>query len=77
MLERCPRTPLPTAPRVRLPAPAEAPGPAPTPAPRSDGKYFANCDAVRAAGRAPLLRGDPAYAANPRLDRDKDGVACE
>jgi hypothetical protein len=38
---------------------------------------FANCDAVRAAGRAPLLRGDPAYAANPRLDRDKDGVACE
>ena len=24
-----------------------------------------------------LLRGDPAYSANPRLDRDKDGVACE
>jgi hypothetical protein len=46
-------------------------------APSLDGRYFANCDAVRAAGRAPLLRGDPAYAANPQLDRDKDGVACE
>jgi hypothetical protein len=38
---------------------------------------FANCDAVRAAGLAPLLRGSADYAANPQLDRDKDGVACE
>ena len=45
--------------------------------PRSGGELFTSCDAVRAAGRAPLLRGDPAYAANPQLDRDKDGVACE
>jgi hypothetical protein len=37
---------------------------------------YANCDAVR-AGKAPLLHGDPSYAANPDLDRDKDGVACE
>jgi hypothetical protein len=83
VLARCPRTPLPAAGRVRVRVveravrPAETPRPAPTAAPRSRGRVFANCDAVRAAGRAPLLRGDPAYAANPRLDRDKDGVACE
>jgi hypothetical protein len=37
--------------------------------------YYANCAAVRAAGKAPLHRGDPGYAAH--LDRDGDGVACE
>lgn len=36
---------------------------------------FANCAAARAAGAAPLYRGDPGYSA--RLDRDGDGVACE
>jgi Excalibur calcium-binding domain/Protein of unknown function (DUF1524) len=79
VLTRCPRTPLPTGARVRVRVVERAvrPRPAPTAAPRPNGRVFANCDAVRAAGRAPLLRGDPAYAANPRLDRDKDGVACE
>ncbi|WP_416382825.1 excalibur calcium-binding domain-containing protein [Nocardia abscessus] len=37
--------------------------------------YYKNCAAVRAAGKAPLLRGEPGYA--PHLDRDDDGVACE
>ncbi len=37
--------------------------------------YFANCSAARAAGAAPLHRGDPGYRA--KLDRDGDGVACE
>nr|WP_240049024.1 excalibur calcium-binding domain-containing protein [Parerythrobacter lutipelagi] len=37
--------------------------------------YYANCDAVRAAGKAPLRRGDPGY--RPALDRDSDGFACE
>lgn len=37
--------------------------------------YYANCDAVRAAGAAPLRRGDPGYSR--KLDRDGDGVACE
>lgn len=36
---------------------------------------YANCDAVRAAGKAPIRRGDPDYA--PKLDRDGDGVGCE
>ena len=35
---------------------------------------YANCSAVRAAGKAPLRRGQPGYAA--RLDRDGDGIAC-
>lgn len=37
--------------------------------------YYANCAAVRAAGAAPLRRGDPGYRSG--LDRDDDGVACE
>lgn len=37
--------------------------------------YFANCSAARAAGAAPVRRGDPGYA--PHLDRDHDGVGCE
>jgi hypothetical protein len=37
--------------------------------------YYANCAAVKAAGKAPLLRGQPGYRAG--LDRDNDGVACE
>lgn len=36
---------------------------------------FANCDAVRRAGKAPIRRGDPGFAGH--LDRDGDGVACE
>jgi hypothetical protein len=37
--------------------------------------YYANCTAVRAAGKAPLHRGDPGYRS--ALDRDGDGIACE
>ncbi|MDP4574104.1 excalibur calcium-binding domain-containing protein [Qipengyuania sp. G39] len=37
--------------------------------------YFANCDAARAAGAAPISRGQPSYASH--LDRDGDGMACE
>lgn len=52
------------------PVPAEKPAP---PAPAS--RYFANCAAARAAGAAPLHRGDPGYRSG--LDRDRDGIACE
>lgn len=37
--------------------------------------YYANCAAVRAAGKAPIYRGEPGYSAN--LDRDGDGIGCE
>jgi len=37
--------------------------------------YYRNCDEARAAGAAPILRGQPGY--RPPLDRDNDGIACE
>ena len=37
--------------------------------------HYANCAAARAAGAAPVRRGDPGYASH--LDRDGDGVGCE
>lgn len=58
------------------PAPRPAPAPAPVaPAPPAGAVYYANCAAVRAAGAAPIHRGDPGYAS--KLDRDGDGIGCE
>ena len=37
--------------------------------------YYPNCAAARAAGAAPVRRGDPGYAGH--LDRDSDGIGCE
>lgn len=54
--------------------PQPAPTPEPTPQPVQD-VHYANCSAAKAAGAAPLYRGDPGYRA--KLDRDNDGVACE
>jgi hypothetical protein len=63
---------------VTTPAPAPvvtpAPAPAPTPAPPTNVSY-ANCDAVRAAGAAPIHAGDPGWQS--KFDRDGDGVGCE
>lgn len=42
---------------------------------RASSGPFPNCAAARAAGAAPLRRGEPGYST--RLDRDGDGVACE
>jgi hypothetical protein len=36
---------------------------------------YPNCAAARAAGAAPVRRGDPGYARH--LDRDGDGIGCE
>ena len=36
---------------------------------------YDSCDAVRAAGAAPIHVGDPGYS--PALDPDGDGVGCE
>jgi len=53
------------------------PGPAAASAraPAADAPCYRNCDAARAAGVAPLRRGEPGHA--PHLDRDDDGIACE
>ncbi len=37
--------------------------------------YYPNCAAARAAGVAPIQRGEPGYRS--RLDADNDGIACE
>jgi hypothetical protein len=37
--------------------------------------FFANCDQVRAADKAPLARTEPGYRIG--LDSDGDGTACE
>lgn len=39
------------------------------------GGAFVNCSAARAAGAAPVMRGEPGYG--PHLDRDDDGIGCE
>lgn len=49
-------------------------GGAADPAPPAD-VYYKNCDAVRAAGAAPIYLGQPGYRGG--LDRDGDGVGCE
>jgi Excalibur calcium-binding domain/Protein of unknown function (DUF1524) len=57
-------------------APQPAPAPLPVPhAPPAQDVYYANCTAARAAGAAPIMRGEPGYAS--KLDRDHDGIACE
>ena len=44
-----------------------------TPEPQKE--FYANCDDAKAAGAAPMYKGDPGY--RPELDRDKDGIACD
>ena len=60
------RTPTP-APRSSLYGPA--------PASAASGTRYANCSEARAAGAAPVRRGQPGYGSH--LDRDNDGVGCE
>jgi len=90
LLTGCPGQPLPTTASSAVPAPDPGADPAPpaptspTPKPQSVDPpattdpvevSYANCAAVRAAGKAPLWREDPGYSS--KLDRDGDGVACE
>lgn len=66
----------PPAPPAPAPAPAKpAPAPPAPPPAAPPSVYYANCAAVRAAGKAPLYAGQPGYST--KLDRDHDGVACE
>ncbi|MCV2491616.1 DUF1524 domain-containing protein [Geodermatophilus sp. YIM 151500] len=90
VLGRCPDQPLPDGDGAAPPEPAAAPAAAPTPAPGPasvpepaaapvpappGGASYRNCDAVRAAGAAPIRVGDPGWRAS--FDRDGDGVGCE
>ena len=88
VLQSCPTEKLPQTGATRVPVVRDQRAPTltstrtATPAPSSDepsgsGRVFANCAEVRAAGLAPLIEGTADYEANPKLDRDKDGVACQ
>jgi hypothetical protein len=57
------------------PSSSSQPAPAPAPMPPAGTVYYANCTAARAAGAAPIHRGEPGYST--KLDRDGDGIACE
>ena len=46
-----------------------------TPEPEPQKEFYANCKEAKAAGAAPLYKGDPGYRSD--LDRDGDGIACE
>jgi hypothetical protein len=79
VLGDCPRQGLPKHSGAPTRVPVEAPA-----GPSSAGSepnrpggsiHFENCDAARAAGAAPVRRGDPGYG--PHLDRDGDGTGCE
>ena len=39
--------------------------------------YYAGCNDVRAAGKAPLYAGEPGYREGMDGDGDGDGIACE
>ena len=80
--------PAPTTTPGPQPAPRPQPRPEPRPQPqpaaeKSDddedsgggSAYYKNCKAARAAGAAPVRRGEPGYGSH--LDRDGDGVGCE
>lgn len=56
-------------------APVQPLVPQTTAPPVASSTYYENCDAARAAGAAPVHRGDPGYGSH--LDRDNDGIGCE
>ncbi|WP_407836760.1 excalibur calcium-binding domain-containing protein [Streptomyces sp. DSM 116496] len=68
---------------ARPPVPSAEPGhpkpkqpkSGPTPAPGPKDVSYRNCAEARAAGAAPIRRGQPGYSRH--LDRDDDGVACD
>lgn len=88
ILRSCPDQALPSGTGTPQPTETSAPSttqPAPPPrtvAPRTTQPkanpgvtYYKNCDAVRAAGAAPIHAGEPGYARH--LDRNGDGTGCE
>lgn len=62
---RPPRQPPPHSPSLSRPAAS----------PPAAGVFYRGCNDVRAAGAAPLYRGQPGY--RPEMDGDRDGIACE
>ncbi|GAC57442.1 hypothetical protein GOHSU_19_00470 [Gordonia hirsuta DSM 44140 = NBRC 16056] len=68
-------TPAPGTPAPRSSAPPTRPQPLVDPAGPDGQVYYKNCTEARAAGAAPIYRGQPGYSS--KLDGDGDGIACE
>ena len=66
------QTAQPSTPKSTTPRPTD---PTSAPTTTSTAVVYQNCAEVRAAGKAPLHRGDPGYSAE--LDNNGDGTACE
>lgn len=64
-----------SSPSLSKPRAVRSPADAFAPTGSLGGTYFANCSEARAAGAAPIRRGEAGYSS--KLDRDGDGVACE
>ncbi|WP_309231064.1 excalibur calcium-binding domain-containing protein [Nocardia sp. SYP-A9097] len=60
---------------VPLAKPPVQTAPAAAPVPAAPVVSYKSCADARAAGAAPLHRGDPGYRSG--LDKDGDGTACE
>ncbi len=79
ILRRCPGQALPPSMRARPSEPMGTVEPRPSgsgqPDQPSGAESFATCDEARAAGAAPVHRGEPGYG--PHLDRDNDGIGCD
>ncbi|GAA4730857.1 DUF1524 domain-containing protein [Modestobacter marinus] len=73
VLDTCPGEPVPSPAAPTPDGSAEPPADGPAEPPAAD--PFPNCEAARAAGAAPLHRGDPGWS--DRMDGDGDGTACE
>ncbi|HEX8623622.1 MAG TPA: excalibur calcium-binding domain-containing protein [Allosphingosinicella sp.] len=56
-------------------APAQRSGPLAEEPQAARFAYYPNCDSPRAAGAAPIHRGEPGNC--PPLDAEDDGIACE
>ncbi|MEU9034206.1 excalibur calcium-binding domain-containing protein [Streptomyces sp. NPDC048352] len=67
--------PAPTPPKPKPKPATEGPTDGSTGGSGAEGVYYKSCDAARAAGVAPMRRGQPGYREG--LDRDKDGIACD
>jgi hypothetical protein len=73
VLSTCPDQPLPDGAAPGAGTATTVPQPPSTVVPGS--VFYANCTAVRAAGAAPIHRGDPGW--RDAFDRDGDGIGCE
>jgi endonuclease YncB( thermonuclease family) len=71
----CNLAPATTASATPMPTTASGAQTVPTSTAPPTAVYYTSCSAARAAGAAPLYRGEPGYRSG--LDGDGDGVACE